>query len=100
HLEVRLGDAAVGTSPSLRHVFPARTGSNAVGWPALGFVVDEATDHAHEGAVGRSDGGGGSHGARKLSEYAGRAFYLTGRRAGSTAQSPRPSAKMRSLNAL
>src|SRR5262249_39155015 len=57
-LEVGLGHAAIGASPSLGYVFPTRTGCDAIRGPAFGFVVDESAHHAHESAVGNFDGGG------------------------------------------
>src|SRR5690606_28032463 len=53
HLEIVLGDPAIGAGPGVRDVLPARARGDALLGQALGLVVGESADHAHPGAVRR-----------------------------------------------
>lgn len=52
HFEIFLAGAAFWTSPVDGDILPAGTRGDAILWPAFGFVVDKAADHAHVAIVG------------------------------------------------
>lgn len=59
--EIVLAHTAIGTGPGLRHIFPARTGCDAVFRQACRFVIDEAAYNAHPGTEDNGGGGGFGH---------------------------------------